>query len=58
MDHDELQKVINVTQTIDSLPQCRPIISQINSVTERISKFVDYFLVPLTKQQETYTRDS
>ena len=25
---------------------------------ERISKFADFFLVPLTKQQETYIRDS
>jgi hypothetical protein len=36
----------------------RPIISQCGSVTERISQYVDHFLIPIVKTQSTYIRDS
>ena len=36
----------------------RPIISQINSCTERIGKLADVFLLPLVQQQYTYLKDT
>lgn len=36
----------------------RPIISQINTPTERIGKLLDYFLGPAIRKQDTYIRDS
>ena len=36
----------------------RPIISQCGSATERISQYVDHFLIPIVKTQSTYIRDS
>ena len=39
-------------------PKGRPIISGCGSPTERISGFVDYFLIPLITKQSTYLRDT
>ena len=36
----------------------RPIISGNGSPTEQISEFVDYFLLPIVKRQETYVKDT
>ena len=36
----------------------RPIISGCGSPTERISEFVDYFLIPIVKKQKTYLKDT
>ena len=36
----------------------RPIISQCSAPTMSIGHFIDYFLVPLVKKQETYLRDT
>ena len=36
----------------------RPIISQCGSPTVFLGRLLDYFLLPLVKRQETYTRDS
>ena len=36
----------------------RPIISGNGSPTERISEFVDYFLIPIVKEQDTYVKDT
>ncbi len=49
---------MNGSHIVEDLCPCRPIISQINSVTERISQFIDYFLLPIVKRQTTYIRDS
>ena len=42
----------------DNYPPCRPIISQCKSVTEGISQFIDYFLIPIVKRQSSFIRDS
>lgn len=39
-------------------PPGRPIISQNGSPTERISQYVDYFLIPIVNTHATYIRDS
>lgn len=39
-------------------PPGRPIISQNGSPTERISQYVDYFLIPIVNTHSTYIRDS
>ena len=36
----------------------RPIISQIGTITEYISRYVDYFLVPIVQKQQTYIKDT
>ena len=36
----------------------RPIISGCGAPTQQISKYMDFFLLPIVKQQSTYTRDS
>ena len=36
----------------------RPIISGCNSPTEKISEFVDYFLLPIVVRQNTYLKDT
>ncbi|CAG2218755.1 unnamed protein product [Mytilus edulis] len=53
-----IQGIKKQTMTVNELPPCRPIISQCNSVTERVSKFIDYFLIPIVKRQNSYIRDS
>ncbi|KAK3086137.1 hypothetical protein FSP39_014058 [Pinctada imbricata] len=44
--------------TENIFPSCRPIISQNGSPTERISQYVDYFLIPIVNTHATYFRDS
>lgn len=44
--------------TENIFPPCRPIISQNGSPTERISQYVDYFLIPIVNTHATYIRDS
>ena len=36
----------------------RPIVSSVNSITENISKFVDYWLQPIVKQLPFYIKDT
>ena len=36
----------------------RPIVSSVNSVTENISKFVEYWLQPIVKQLPSYIKDT
>ena len=57
-DKQTLENIMNGTHNIHELCPCRPIISQINSVTERVSQFIGYFLLPIVKRQNTYIRDS
>ena len=40
------------------IPVARPIIAQCGSPTERISKYLDAFLIAIVKTQSTYYRDS
>lgn len=58
LNKDTIANLQNRTTTISQLPPCRPIISQCNAVTERISQFIDYFLLPIVKRQNSYIRDS
>lgn len=55
---DIITGIKNQSVTLQELPPCRPIISQCGSITESISKFIDYFLVPIVKKQDSYIRDS
>ena len=61
LDHSTFEKIqkdglCDQTQKIN-LP-CRPIVAQNASPTERISQYVDYFLIPIVNTQSTYIRDS
>lgn len=49
---------LNMTSSSKLLIPSRPIISQINSCTERIGRLADIFLLPLVQKQDTYLRDS
>ncbi len=58
LSNEVIERIKNGTTILDALPPCRPIISQCNAVTERISRFIDYFLVPIVRKQKRYIRDS
>ena len=36
----------------------RPIIAQCGAITEKIGRFLDYFLKPIVQKQHTYIRDT
>lgn len=56
---EDLDKVRqNAIDIEDIIPPGRPIISQIGTITEFISRYIDYFLVPIVQKQNTYIRDS
>ena len=57
-DTNTFESIMNGSLEVNELCPCRPIISQIGSITERVSKFIDYFLLPIVKRQNTYIRDS
>lgn len=53
-----LPKVHKMRENDKTFPKGRPIISQIGSPTERISHYVDYFLLPIVQSQKTYIKDT
>ena len=50
---DPLKKDPNVAIQVSA----RPIISQCGAPTEKIGRFLDYFLKPIVKKQNTYIKD-
>lgn len=58
LSEDVIQGIKNQSIIVNELPISRPIISQCNCVSERVSQFIDYFLLPLVKRQNSYIRDS
>ena len=62
-----IHKVKGVLQNMDPLKRdpniniqvpARPIISQCGAPTEKIGRFLDYFLKPIVKKQNTYIKDT
>jgi hypothetical protein len=54
-----LQNIFNCGINIDKIiPPGRPIISQIESVTEYIGHYIDHFLVPIVQNKCTYIKDT
>lgn len=41
-----------------SMPEARPILSDVNSESYRLSKYIDYFLKPLATTHEAYIKDT
>ena len=59
LDQSVITKIKDNGFNIDNItPPWRPIISQIGTVTEYISRYVDYFLVPIVQKQHTYIKDT
>ncbi|CAC5417020.1 unnamed protein product [Mytilus coruscus] len=59
LNESELVKINKYGFNIDNIkPPCRPIISQIGTVTEFIGRYIDYFLVPMVQKQHTYIKDT
>ena len=63
----KIHKVKGVLQNMDPLKRdpniniqvpARPIISQCGAPTEKIGRFLDYFLKPIVKKQNTYIKDT
>ena len=58
LSEEVIQGIANHSITINELPISRPIISQCDSVCERVSRFIDYFLLPMVKRQHSYIKVS
>ena len=43
---------------LPNIPECRPIVSDVQSETYRVSEFIDYFINPLTTEHQTYIKNS
>ena len=46
------------SQSTIQMPTSRPIISQTQSVVEKIGRYADHFLIPIVLKQETYIKDT
>ena len=62
-----IHKVASILQSIDTLKKDpnikirvpgRPIIAQCGAATEKIGRFLDYFLKPIVQKQHTFIRDT
>lgn len=59
LNSEDLDKVKeNKSENAKIVPPGRPIISQIGTITEFVSRYIDYLLVPIVQKQHTYIRDS
>ena len=63
----KIHKVASILQSMDALKKDpnikirglgRPIIAQCGAATEKISRFLDYFLKPIAQKQHTFIRDT
>ena len=48
----------NQNNAESKMPPGRPIISQIGTATEKIGHYIDHFLVPIVRNQDTYIKDT
>ena len=58
----KIPKIKGILENMDPLKKdpnvARPIISQCGAPTEKIGRFLDYFLKPIVKKQNTYIKDT